>query len=87
VTVSPEGLERLSEKKLRSRNEIISWETLNPAATQSSITQGHQEKVKLIFRFTSSLPTRAFYTIFKILFEGAKFITRIISGIRKRLRS
>lgn len=84
---SYEGLEPMNEQKSRSRNENISWETLNSAATQSSVSQGHLEKVKLIFRFTSSLPTRVLYIIFKILFEGAKFITRIISGIRERLRS
>jgi len=87
VTESSEGLEPMSEQKSRSRNENISWETLNSAATQSSVTQGHLEKVKLFFRFTSSLPTRVLYIIFKILFEYAKFITRILSGIRERLRS
>jgi hypothetical protein len=87
MTVIPEGLKPLSEKKLRPRNEILSWETLNSVGTQSTITQGHQKKARSILGFTSSLPTRAFYIIFKLLFEGAKFLTRNISGIRERFRS
>jgi hypothetical protein len=80
------GATPVSEQKPRSRNVIISWENLNPEATKSTIAQDHQ-KVGSIFRIASSLPMKAFYKIFKLLFEGAKFLTKSISGLRKRLRS
>jgi len=76
----------VSEQKPRSRNVIISWENLNPEGTKSTIAQDHQKNGS-IFRIASSLPIKAFYIIFKLLFEGAKFLTKSISGLRKRLRS
>ena len=76
----------MSEQKPRSRNVIISWENLNPEATKSTISQDHQ-KVGSIFRIPSSLTMKAFYIIFKLFFEGAKFLAKSISGLRKELKS
>ena len=76
----------MSEQKPRSRNVIISWENLNPEATKSTIAQDHQ-KIGSIFSIASSLPMKAFYKIFKLLFEGPKFLIKSISGLRKELKS
>jgi hypothetical protein len=85
-----------SERNSRSRNHIISWDKIDSAAMEPGIplsetkrtsAQGNQVKGSSRLRFASSLVTRMFYIIFRLLYGGAKFLIRGISEIRERLRS
>jgi hypothetical protein len=86
----------LSERNPRSRNHIISWEVLGLGAkkpsnplkeTKGIVAQATPTEGSSILRFASSLVTRSFYIIFRLLYGGAKFLIRGISEIRERLRS
>ena len=86
----------MSDRNSRSRNHLISWDNVNLAAatpsaplseTKRTGPQGNQVKGSSRLRFAFSLVTRMFYIIFRLLYGGAKFLTRRISEIREKLRS
>ena len=86
----------LSGRNSTSRNHIISWDKIDSAAAEPGIplpetkrtsAQGNQVRGSSILRFASRLVTRMFHIIFRLLYGGAKFLTRGISEIRERLRS
>jgi hypothetical protein len=86
----------LSERNLRSRNHLISWDKKDLAAAKPSLpltetkrasSQGDEVRGSSVLRFASSLVIRVFYIIFRLLFGMAKFLISRISEIRERWRS
>jgi hypothetical protein len=86
----------LNRRNSRSRNNLISWDKIELTAakpslplteTKSTSFQGNEVRGSSVLRFASSLVTRVIYQIFRLLYGGAKFLTRGISEIREMLRS
>jgi hypothetical protein len=94
--VSSVGGQALRKRNSRPKNYLISWDKIDLEATKTSIplsgnkrnsSQVNQVNGSSILRFSSGLATRMFYIIFRLLYAGAKFLTRRFSDIRERFRS
>jgi hypothetical protein len=86
----------LIRRNSRSRNHLISWDKIDLTAAKPSLpmtetkrtsSQGNEVRCSSVIRFASSLVTRVLYQSFRLLYGGAKFLTRGVSEIREMLRS